>query len=122
MFSPYSPAFDSDVGTLPCAVLAELAVRGVTALFVLAAPCEPDEHAVIQIIIITTTANKPRATGFHQSRGSLLDTLSIVFLLFLQLRRAPDTSHRIKYPARSTSACSRISLFRNGHLQRRSFL
>src|SRR5258705_13777007 len=102
MFSPYSPAFDSDVGTLPCPVLAELAVRSVTALFVLAAPCKPDEHAVIQIIIITTTVNKPRATVFFQSRGSLLNSLSISYSFFSILPRLslfPD------FP------------FRNGHLR-----
>src|SRR6266849_3779838 len=84
-------------------------VGGVTALFVRAAPGEPDEHAVIQTIKNTIIANRARATVFHQSCGSLLNTLSIVLLLYFN-SAARRILPPIKYPARSTSACFRISL------------
>src|SRR5438132_12373469 len=85
MFSPYSPAFASDAGTLWFFVTAALEEAGVTALFVLA-PGEADEHAFIQIIKKAITATTPRMTVFHQSRGCvLLNIVFMVFLLFLQL-------------------------------------
>jgi hypothetical protein len=87
-------------------VAAELEAGGVTALFVLAASGEPDEHAFNQITKKTITASPPRATVFHQSRGSLLYSVSIVLLLFLQLpgRRIPLTAE--------ASGAFHLSLFR----------
>jgi hypothetical protein len=46
MFSPYSPAFASDAGTLSVLVRVGLGVAGVAALFVLAVSGELDEHAL----------------------------------------------------------------------------
>src|SRR5467141_3102066 len=80
MFSPYSPAFANDAGTLCSLVIAALEETGATVLFVLLAG-EADEHAFIQIIKKAITATTPRVTVFHQSRGCLL--LSIVFMVFL---------------------------------------
>src|ERR1700741_3888439 len=84
MFSAYSPALASDAGTLSVLVTVELLVGDVAALFaalfVLAVSGERDVHAPIQIIKNRITTNRPRAAVFHQSCGSLLNTLSIVLL------------------------------------------
>src|SRR5258705_10373650 len=110
MFSPYSPALDSDAGTLSVLVTAELAVGGIAALFFLVAPGETDEHAVNQLISkAAISATRPRATVFHQSCGSLVLNIVFIFLpLFLQVSPAQDTSHRAKHPARSAAARFRI--------------
>ena len=80
MFSAYSPALASDSGTLSVLVAVGLLVGDVAALFVLAVSGERDVHASIQIIKNTITTTRPRAAVFHQSCGSLLNTLSIVLL------------------------------------------
>src|SRR6185436_606037 len=80
MFSAYSPALASDAGTLSVLVTVELLVGDVEARFVFAVSGERDVHASTQIIKNTITTNRPRAAVFHQSCGSLLNTLSIVLL------------------------------------------
>jgi hypothetical protein len=94
MFSPYSPASDSEVGTLSSVVFAgaaEAGGAGVSLVFAVASSAlstlrETDEHAFNQIIKKQITTGTPVATMFHHSRGSLLlNTVFIVLLLFFQL-------------------------------------
>src|SRR5882672_1560449 len=70
---------------------------GVTPLFVFAAPGAPDEHAFNQITKKAITTTRPSETVFHQSRGSLLNTVFIVLLLFFKSRQ-----RRMLRPMRST--------------------
>src|SRR5258705_2284208 len=91
MFSPYSPAFASEVGTLAPAVFTELAAAGFAAVL-LVLLCELDEHAFNQIIKKAITATAANAVVFHQSRDRLVAiSLFIVLSPFIQAPGAPNT-------------------------------
>src|SRR3954469_14181769 len=99
MFSPYSPASASELGTLSPVVFTGLAEAGdagvsltfAAALLELPAFCETVVHAFIQMTKLAITAMAPRAAVFHQLCGSLpLNIEFIVLVLVLQPPSAPD--------------------------------
>src|SRR5712671_4220814 len=102
MFSPYSPAFDSDPGRLSFVGTAGLAI-GVVAPFVLAASGGADEHAFNQIIKNTISALAPSAAVFHQSRGSRPST---VFIVLLPFSPTPPSFHLNLLPDSAGPKCN----------------